>query len=155
HPRQRSRRVVLPDVRRDPLGLRRQDHRQALGARDHEGRRHGRNAGVLPPPGLQPEALDAAGVGERLAPSRLPEPEGRGAGGSGEVRTLRGPLRGASALWHGPAQRTGRARPWESAMALSKQAMTDEQRKSVALEYLKAFDKGGVTSSGGSILDLF
>jgi len=33
--------------------------------------------------------------------------------------------------------------------------MTDEQRKSVALEYLKAFDKAGVTSSGGSILDLF
>jgi hypothetical protein len=33
--------------------------------------------------------------------------------------------------------------------------MTDEQRKSVALEYLKAFDRGGVTSDGGSILDLF
>src|SRR5438067_68862 len=33
--------------------------------------------------------------------------------------------------------------------------MTDEQRKSVALEYLKAFDNGGVTSSGASILDLF
>jgi hypothetical protein len=33
--------------------------------------------------------------------------------------------------------------------------MTDEQRKSVALEYLKAFDNGGVTSAGGSILDLF
>ena len=33
--------------------------------------------------------------------------------------------------------------------------MTDEQRKSVAIEYLKAFDNGGVTSSGGSILDLF
>ncbi|HEY3729186.1 MAG TPA: hypothetical protein VGL51_18565, partial [Solirubrobacteraceae bacterium] len=33
--------------------------------------------------------------------------------------------------------------------------MTDEQRKSVALEYLKAFDNGGVTSTGGSILDLF
>src|SRR4029077_2487777 len=33
--------------------------------------------------------------------------------------------------------------------------MTDEQRKSVALEYLKAFDNAGVTSSGGSILDLF
>ena len=33
--------------------------------------------------------------------------------------------------------------------------MTDEQRKSVALEYLKAFDNKGVTSSGGSILDLF
>src|SRR5205823_6075220 len=31
----------------------------------------------------------------------------------------------------------------------------DEQRKSVALEYLKAFDNKGVTSSGGSILDLF
>src|ERR1700694_1239388 len=33
--------------------------------------------------------------------------------------------------------------------------MTDEQRKSVALEYLHAFDNGGVTSSQGSILDLF
>jgi ketosteroid isomerase-like protein len=33
--------------------------------------------------------------------------------------------------------------------------MTDEQRKSVALEYLKAFDRGGITSNGGSILDLF
>jgi hypothetical protein len=33
--------------------------------------------------------------------------------------------------------------------------MTDEQRKSVALEYLKALDAGGVTSTGGSILDLF
>ena len=53
--------------------------RQAAGARDHEGRRHGGDAGVLPPPGLQPEALDAAGVGERLAESRLRDPEGRGA----------------------------------------------------------------------------
>src|SRR3954449_5900690 len=35
------------------------------------------------------------------------------------------------------------------------QAMTDEQRKSVALEYLKAFDNAGTTSTGGSILDLF
>ena len=40
-------------------------------------------------------------------------------------------------------------------MALTTQTMTDEQRKSVAIEYLKAFDNGGVTSSGGSILDLF
>jgi hypothetical protein len=40
-------------------------------------------------------------------------------------------------------------------MALTKQTMTDEQRKSVALEYLKAFDRGGVTSNGESILDLF
>ena len=40
-------------------------------------------------------------------------------------------------------------------MAVSKLTMTDEQRKSVALEYLKAFDNKGVTSSGGSILDLF
>src|SRR5918992_2493385 len=40
-------------------------------------------------------------------------------------------------------------------MAVTRQAMTDEQRKSVALEYLKAFDNGGVTSTGGSILDLF
>ncbi|MDE3738050.1 nuclear transport factor 2 family protein [Pseudomonas resinovorans] len=38
---------------------------------------------------------------------------------------------------------------------LSTQIMTDEQRKSVALEYLKAFDNGGITSTGGSILDLF
>ena len=40
-------------------------------------------------------------------------------------------------------------------MAVTRQTMTDEQRKSVALEYLKAFDNGGVTSTGGSILDLF
>jgi SnoaL-like domain len=40
-------------------------------------------------------------------------------------------------------------------MAVSTGTMTDEQRKSVALEYLKAFDNGGVTSSGDSILDLF
>ena len=39
-------------------------------------------------------------------------------------------------------------------MAVATQTMTDEQRKSVALEYLKAFDNGGVTSTGGSILDL-
>ena len=35
-------------------------------------------------------------------------------------------------------------------MAITTQTMTDEQRKSVALEYLKAFDNGGVTSTGGS-----
>lgn len=40
-------------------------------------------------------------------------------------------------------------------MALTKDSMTDEQRKSVAIEYLKAFDRGGVTSTGGSILELF
>jgi hypothetical protein len=40
-------------------------------------------------------------------------------------------------------------------MAITTQTMTDEQRKSVALEYLKAFDHGGTTSTGGSILDLF
>ena len=40
-------------------------------------------------------------------------------------------------------------------MAVSTETMTDEQRKSVALEYLKAFDNGGVTSTGDSILDLF
>jgi ketosteroid isomerase-like protein len=40
-------------------------------------------------------------------------------------------------------------------MAVATQTMTDEQRKSVAIEYLKAFDRGGVTSDGRSILDLF
>jgi hypothetical protein len=40
-------------------------------------------------------------------------------------------------------------------MAVATQTMTDEQRKSVAIEYLKAFDRGGETSDGGSILDLF
>ena len=40
-------------------------------------------------------------------------------------------------------------------MALTRQTMTDEQRKSVALEYLKAFDNGGITSTGESILELF
>ena len=40
-------------------------------------------------------------------------------------------------------------------MAITKGTMTDEQRKSIALEYLKAFDNAGTTSTGGSILDLF
>ena len=40
-------------------------------------------------------------------------------------------------------------------MAVAKQTMTDEQRRSVAIEYLKAFDNGGTTSTGGSIMDLF
>src|SRR4029450_3016340 len=40
-------------------------------------------------------------------------------------------------------------------MAIATQTMTDEQRKSVAVEYLKAFDNGGTTSTGDSILDLF
>jgi hypothetical protein len=40
-------------------------------------------------------------------------------------------------------------------MADTTQTMTDEQRKSLALEYLKAFDNAGTTSTGGSILDLF
>jgi hypothetical protein len=40
-------------------------------------------------------------------------------------------------------------------VAITQETMTDEQRKSVALEYLKAFDNAGVTSTGGSILDLF
>ena len=40
-------------------------------------------------------------------------------------------------------------------MALTRQTMTDEQRKSVALEYLKGFDNAGVTSTGESILELF
>ena len=38
---------------------------------------------------------------------------------------------------------------------MSSTSMTDEDRRSVALEYLKAFDNAGVTASGGSILDLF
>src|SRR5690242_10863401 len=42
-----------------------------------------------------------------------------------------------------------------AAVAVSTQTMTDEQRKSVALEYLKAFDNGGITSTGESILELF
>jgi SnoaL-like domain len=40
-------------------------------------------------------------------------------------------------------------------VAIATGTMTDEQRKSVAIEYLKAFDNGGVTSTGASILDLF
>jgi ketosteroid isomerase-like protein len=40
-------------------------------------------------------------------------------------------------------------------MMLTRQTMTDEQRKSVVVEYFKAVDSGGTTSDGGSILDLF
>lgn len=39
-------------------------------------------------------------------------------------------------------------------MAIAK-PMTDTERKALALEYLRAFDNGGVTESGGSILELF
>jgi hypothetical protein len=54
-----------------------------------------------------------------------------------------------------PSPNGARWRRVAAAMALTTQTMTNEQRKSVALEYLKAFDNGGVTSTGGSILDLF
>src|SRR6266852_4898650 len=40
-------------------------------------------------------------------------------------------------------------------MAIARQSMTDEQRKSVVLEYLKAIDRGDPISGGGSLLDLF
>ena len=40
-------------------------------------------------------------------------------------------------------------------MALTYQTMTDEQRKSVALEYFKAMDNGGITSAGHSMFELF
>lgn len=40
-------------------------------------------------------------------------------------------------------------------MTVSTQTMTDEQRKSVAIEYLKAFDNGGERPTDGNILDLF
>jgi hypothetical protein len=40
-------------------------------------------------------------------------------------------------------------------MAISTETMTDEQRKSVALEYLKGFDNGGVISTGETIMELF
>lgn len=38
---------------------------------------------------------------------------------------------------------------------LSKMTMTDEQRKSLILEYFRAFDNDGVRPGGGSILELF
>src|SRR6185436_3653893 len=63
---------------------------------------------------------------------------------------------GAAALiWAAAKQHQRIHRREDSTMALTKQTMTDEQRKSVAIEYLRAFDNGGVTSTGGSILDLF
>ena len=40
-------------------------------------------------------------------------------------------------------------------MAATREQMTDEDRKALVVEYLKAFDRAGVTSDGGSILDLF
>src|SRR6202023_3243910 len=52
-------------------------------------------------------------------------------------------------------QAVPRVNPLINSMALTRETMTDEQRKSVAIEYLKAFDRGGVTLEGGSILELF
>jgi ketosteroid isomerase-like protein len=40
-------------------------------------------------------------------------------------------------------------------MDITRQTMTDEDRKSLVVQYLKAFDRAGVTEDGGSILDLF
>jgi len=40
-------------------------------------------------------------------------------------------------------------------MAIARQSMTDEQRKSVVLEYLKAIDRGDPITGEGSLLDLF
>jgi hypothetical protein len=40
-------------------------------------------------------------------------------------------------------------------MTAAKLSEADEERKSVVVEYLKAFDNFGVRTSGGSILDLF
>src|SRR4051794_27950966 len=66
-------------------------------------------------------------------------------------------LRGRQTRTASPTVRNERDHGLEgtNTVALTQQTMTDEQRKSVALEYLKAFDHDGVTSSGGSILDLF
>ena len=40
-------------------------------------------------------------------------------------------------------------------MAVAIGTMTDEERKAIALDYLKAFDNAGVRENGGSILELF
>ena len=40
-------------------------------------------------------------------------------------------------------------------MTATTEPMTDEDRKALVVEYLKAFDRAGVTSDGGSILELF
>ena len=40
-------------------------------------------------------------------------------------------------------------------VTVTRHTMTDEQRKSVALAYLKAFDRGGKTADGTPLLDLF
>src|ERR1700687_4956137 len=65
-----------------------------------------------------------------------------------------------AARWSRPVlssatQQIGRTNTRGNDVALTQQTMTDEQRKSVAIEYLKAFDRGGVTLDGGSILELF
>ena len=44
-----------------------------------------------------------------------------------------------------PVRVSAGSRLEERTVAVATQTMTDEQRKSVALEYLKAFDNGGVT----------
>jgi hypothetical protein len=54
------------------------------------------------------------------------------------------PSRRAGTVWDGERDHGSGARIYD-----------DQQRKSVAIEYPKAFDNGGVTSTGKSILDLF
>ena len=69
HPRQRPRRVVRAAQRRDPVGGRGPRDGRRARARDDEGRRRRGHARRHPPSRLLAEALDAAGVGERLARS--------------------------------------------------------------------------------------
>ena len=64
--------------RRDRLGRPGPRHRRAAGEGDDEGRRRRGDARRHPPPGLQPEALDAAGVGERLARAPGADPHRQG-----------------------------------------------------------------------------
>ena len=79
HPRQRPRRVVRAAQRRDRLGRPGPRHRRAARQGHDEGRRRRRHARRHPPPGLQPEAVDAAGVGERLARAAGDDPHRQGA----------------------------------------------------------------------------
>src|SRR5690606_12065440 len=86
-------------------------HRRRPRDRGHEGRRRLLHAGRCPAPGLLVQAVDAAGLGERLAEDPRPDPSGRGAERPGDVLTRGGPAGAAAGPRPPPKVRTAAAPP--------------------------------------------
>ena len=90
--RQRPGGVVHPALGRDRLGGEGQAFGRPPRRGDHEGGRRRLHAGRHPAPGLLAQALDAVGVGERLARDPRDDRQGRGADRARALLAARHPL---------------------------------------------------------------